>query len=145
MRTNLPLALFASLLVACGKEPVAPPEPEKLIAKTVTFQVFAAGDYSDPIYANTMAEVNLEISAVDLKTGKSTLVWDTTFNRRSLNLYPQHGAMYVVEKTVPVYERIETINAGYWIRYDTDGQVQQEGSGEGLIQGVKSLRMEVSL
>lgn len=145
MRTYLPIALLALVLVSCRKEPVAPPVAEQPITKTVTFQVFAAKDYSHPIYANAVADVYLGVSAADLKTGKSAIVWDTTFTRRNLNLYPQHSDMYVVEKSIPVYESKEMLNAGYWIRYDTDGMIQQQGSGEGVIRGMKSLRMEVSL
>lgn len=145
MRTYLPLALTAFLLVACGKEPVKPPVAEQPVTKTVTFQVFAVRDYSYPIYANTLADVHLGISSVDLKTGKSTVVWDTTFSRRQLNLYPQHSDRYVVEKSIPVYESREMLNAGHWVRYDIDGGIRQEGTGEGLIQGVKSLRLDVTL
>ncbi|HEY1115341.1 MAG TPA: hypothetical protein VGE66_17335, partial [Chitinophagaceae bacterium] len=134
MRTYLPLGFTAFLLAACGKEPVKPPVAEQPVTKTVTFQVFAATDYSHPVYASTVVDVNLGISSVDLKTGKSTVVWDTTFLRRQLNLFPQHSDMYVVEKNIPVYESKEMLNAGHWVRYDTDGMVKQEGTGEGLIR-----------
>lgn len=145
MRTYLPLALTAILLAACGKEPVSPPVAEQPVTKTVTFQVFATEDYSHPVHSNTVADVNLGISSVDLQTGKSTVVWDTTFSRRQLNLFPQHSDMYVVEKSIPVYESTHMLNAGYWTRYDTDGMVKQEGMGEGITRGVNSLRLEVTL
>lgn len=145
MRTYLPLALTAFLLAACGKEPVKPPVAEQPVTKTITFQVFAVKDYSHPIYASTVVDVNLGISSVDLKSGKSTVVWDTTFSRRQLHLYPQHSDRYVVEKTIPVYESKEMLNAGHWVRYNTDGMVKQEGMGEGVIRGVNSLRQDVAL
>lgn len=139
------MALTAFLLAACGKEPVSPPLAEQPVTKTVTFQVFAVKDYSHPVYASTLVDVHLGISSVDLKTGKSTMVWDTTFSQRPLNLYPQHADGYVVEKSIPVYESTHLLHAGHWVRYDIDGGIKQEGMGEGLGQGVKSLRQEVTL
>ena len=136
---------MAFLLVSCGKEPVAPPVAEQPITKTVTFQVFAVKDYSHPLYTNTTADVYLGVSSVDLKTGKSAIIWDTTFSRRPLNLYPLNSDKYVVEKSFPVYEHKEMLNAGHWTRYETDGMIRQEGSGEGISQGMNSLRMEVAL
>lgn len=82
---------------------------------------------------------------MDLLTGKNLSVWDTTFTRRNLSLFPQHAEMYVVEKSMPVYERTQMLQAGYGIRYDTDGMVSQEGLGDGLSQGENNLRVEVSL
>lgn len=145
MRTNLPLALLAFVVVSCGKEPVAPPVAEQPVSKTITFEVFAAKDYSDPIYSNVLVDVNLGISIIDKKSGKSTTVWDTTFTRRKLNLYPQQADKYVVEKNVPVLESTQLVHVGYWLRYDTDGQVQQQGSGEGVNQWIKNFRQPVAL
>ena len=145
MRTYLPLALLTFVLVSCGKEPVAPPVAEQPVTKPVTFEVFAAKDYSHPIYSNVLVDVNLGISLIDKKTGKSTTVWDTAFSRRNLNLYPQLADKYVVEKIVPVLESTQIINVGYWLRYDTDGQLQQQGSGEGVNQWTKNFRQPVAL
>lgn len=145
MRTCLPLAFLAFLLVSCGKEPIAPPVAEQPVTKTITFEVFAAKDYSPGIYSNVLVDVNLGISIIDKKTGTSTTVWDTTFSRRKLNLYPQQADKYVVEKNIPVLESTQLINVGYWLRYDTDGQIQQQGSGEGVNQWIKNFRQYVAL
>jgi hypothetical protein len=118
---------------------------EQPVTKTVTFEVFAAKDYSQQIYSNVLVDVNLGISIIDKKTGTSTTVWDTTFSRRNLNLFPQQANRYVVEKNIPVLESTQLVNVGYWLRYDTEGQVQQQGSSEGINQWIKSYRQLVAL
>lgn len=144
MRKYIPLAFLSFVLLACEKEALPPPQ-EQPVVKTITFQVYAARDYSGDYYRNTKADVKLTLGTIDNRTGVSTVVWDTTFSQRSLSLYPQQEQMYVVEKSIPVYERSHTLNASFGVRYDTEGMLQQEFSGEGVGQGQKTLRLDVTL
>lgn len=115
------------------------------MVKTVTFHVFAGEDYSGAHYAQTKADVKLELRTVDLRTGTVALVWDTAFAARPLSEYPQHGEMYVVEKNYPVLESTHKLVASFGIKYDTNGMLMQEGYGEDLMPGVKTLRLEADL
>ena len=145
MRKYIPLALLALMLLSCGKEPISSPAKEEPVVKTVTYQVFAARDYSGDYYRNTQVDVKLTVGTIDKRTGVATIVWDTTFPQRSLPLFPREAQMYVVEKSIPVYESSHTLNSSYSIKYNTDGLLQQEFFGEGIGQGQKTLRVEVSL
>ena len=92
MRKYIPLALLALMLLSCGKEPVSSPAKEQPVVKTVTYQVFAARDYSGDYYRNTQVDVKLTVGTIDKRTGVATIVWDTTFPQRSLPLFPPGGA-----------------------------------------------------
>ena len=133
------------MLLSCGKEPISSPAKEQPVVKTVTFQVYAARDYSGTTNQNTQTEVVLKLGTSDNSTGVTTLVWDTTFTSRSLAQYPQNAQMYVVEKTIAVNEQSQTLYGGYSIKYNTDGMLQQEFYGEGMGQGKKTLKLDVSL
>lgn len=139
------MVLGVFTLLSCQRETVPQPQHEQPVVKTVTFHVFAGEDYSGAHYAQTKADVKLELRMVDLRTGAVVLVWDTAFAARPLSEYPQHGEMYIVEKSYPVLESAHKLNAGYGIKYDTNGMLMQEGYGEDLIQGVKNLRLEADL
>jgi hypothetical protein len=145
MRKYLPLALAAFVLLSCRKEKVYQPEPVLPVVKTITFHVFAAKEYSGTAYSNTQADVVLEIRTVDYRTGAHSIVWDTTFSSRALSLYPQLEQKYIVEKSISVNESTHKLNAGYGIKYNTNGMLQQVGYGEDLSKGVKALRLEADL
>jgi hypothetical protein len=145
MRKYIPLALLAVILLSCGKEPVPVPAKEQSVIKTITFQVYAARDYSGSAYQNTQADVVLRLGTIDKRTGIATVVWDTTFTPRSIAQYPRHAQMYVVEKSIPVNEQTQSLNGTYGIKYNTDGSLMQEFYSEGLDVGQKSLRLDVSL
>lgn len=145
MNSYLPLAFAALVLVACKKEPVKPPTPEQPVTKTITFQVFAGRDYSHPYYADTRADVVLNIHKVNKQNGAITLVWDTTFTPRPLALYPQRKQGFVVQKSIPVRESEHKLNGNYGIRYNTQGALQQEGHAEDVPAGTQGLLLEVGL
>lgn len=145
MRQYLPLTLIAFLLLACQKERLPQPAAEIPATKTVTFRVYATKDYSADHYAQTMADVTLQLGTIDKKTGVTELTWDTTFAPRNLVLYPQRGQMYVVEKSVRIKESTHSLNAGFIIRYHTNGMRSIEAFGEGLSSGENTRVLEVNL
>jgi hypothetical protein len=145
MRKNLPLTLFSFVLLSCQKERLPEPVEEVPSTKTVTFRVYAAKDYSADYYAQTMADITLQLGTIDKGTGLSTLVWDTTFTPRNLVFYPQQDQMYVVEKSVSIKESTHPLNAGFIIRYNTNGMRSMEAFGEGLGSGQKARALDVHL
>jgi hypothetical protein len=145
MRKHLPLTLLSFVLLSCQKERLQQPAEEVPATKTVTFRVYASKDYSADYYAQTMADVTLQLGTIDKRTGITEVAWDTTFTPRSLVLYPQQGQMYVVEKTISIKESTHSLNAGFIIRYNTNGMRSMEAFGEGLGLGQNSRVLGVHL
>ena len=68
------------------------------------YHVFAAKDYSAPVYANIKADLRLQINKINFKTGVAKLLCDTSFATKYITVFPQYVSKIVIEKYFPVYE-----------------------------------------
>jgi hypothetical protein len=95
----LPL-LALTLLSACNpEEDVLPPANDKMEHR-IEFSIAKAKEYSEPIYDEAKAELNLTISVEDLRDGSNTVLWDTVFSLRQLREFPAPDAPLVIKKGI---------------------------------------------
>lgn len=141
-RHLLTLVFVAAILSSCEKteqsEPVAPVE------KTVKYKIFAAEDYSAPVYSNVQATVTLSIGIAPNSTGVFTKIWDTVI-AKPIREFPSIQQAIAVEKKFKVKEIAEQLQVAYSIRYDDNGQITQSSHFEGLASGINSILKEIDL
>ena len=143
MKKFLPLFLLL-VFVACKKDG---PKlvPENPATKKVEYHVFAAKDYSHPIYANVKAELRLQIRKINYKTGETELLWDSSFATKNITEFPQYAGKIIIQKFYPVYESKEKLNGSYSVTYDDGGYISQEGYADDVVPGEMSTLLEADL
>lgn len=143
------LALLSSslLLISCSKTPpAAAPWQEPAYTKNVVFSLAAVDDYTTPIHANSTAEVYLGLHKMSGGSPTGQLVWDTTFTRRHLTLYPMASQPLVIEKMITnIQDSKQQVLISYVKRYDLDGHKQQVASGQYCLAGNSTYRVQVGL
>ncbi len=145
MIRSICFALCAGLLLtSCTKDPIRQVTVSPPVEKKVVYQVFAAKDYSHPIYDNVQATVTLTVGAVDNKTGNFTKLWDTAMNGH-LRSFPLSTQKIQVEKTFTLVESAEKLQLAYAIRYNDNGQINQTASFEPVPAGTNRFLMSVDL
>ena len=132
------------LVISCQKEKPLPP-PETPVQKLVAYHIFAAKDYSDPIYQNVLADLRLQVHVIDFKTGAMKLVWDSTFSTRKLTEFPSSDHKLVLTKSFPVLNSREKLNGAYSVRYNDNGQIKQEAFSDEAGPGTTAILIEADL
>lgn len=143
MRKLVPVFIVVALL-SCSKknhEPV----PENPVTKKIEYHIFAAKDYSSPVYAKIKADLRLQIRKINFKTGETQLLWDSVFITRNITDFPQYVNKIIVEKFYAVYESKEKLNGSYSVKYDDDGYISQEAKGNDVVPGEISTLLEADL
>ncbi|MGZ5255394.1 MAG: hypothetical protein ACXWV4_13380 [Flavitalea sp.] len=115
------------------------------VDKTVTYKIFASKDYSPEQYDNTWHTVNLVVRAINLKSGTPTVIWDTIIGPNDLQLFPKFGDTITIQRTFTMIEEVEKINAAAGVSYNQNGQVQQNGQTEDMLNGQTTIKMMVDL
>lgn len=139
------LPLFIGVVItasSCTKQPVEN-ILEEPVTKSVSFEVYAAKDYNDPLYDNALAEITLGIGVLNLKNNTTTVVWDTTFNFRQLKQYPQAAQKIIIDKTLQHLPNSELLQVSKTVRYHVNGQMSMESSGEGVSSTSKTLTVSL--
>jgi len=138
MNRFLPLLIAVVLISSsCTKHSPVETRPEQAITKNVAFEIYSARDYHDAFYDNALAEIKLAITILNLKNNSTTVVWDTTYDFRQLNQYPQVGQKIRIDKIVQHLENSELLHVSKTVRYNINGQMSMESSGEGLVSTSK--------
>ena len=129
---------------ACQKENASPPveTPEQ---KTVAYHIFAAKDYSAPVYQNVNADLRLQVHVIDYKTGAMRLVWDSTFSTRKLIAFPSFDNKLVITKSFPVMNSHEKLNGAYSVRYNDNGLIKQEAYSDEAGPGTTAILIEADM
>ncbi len=133
MNRFLPL-LIAIVLISssCTRQPPVEITPEQTVTKNVAFEVYAAKDYSDAFYNNALAEIKLGLAILNLKNNSTTVIWDTTYDFRQLRQYPQIDHKIRIDKLVQHLENSELLHVSKTVRYNINGQMSMESTGEGV-------------
>lgn len=113
------------------------PVGETAVDKKIEFHVHAGRPYTDPYYNNVTADVKLEIYKINYINGKAQLLWDTAYAARSLSQYPHLPEKYVVEKSFPVLESSEKLQAKYSILYHSAAGNNREIRTEEVVPGMR--------
>jgi hypothetical protein len=138
MKQLLPALIGIALVVSsCTKQPLETVTPETPVTKKIAFEVYTQKDYSDAFYDNALAEVRLSIGKINYKDGKTTILWDTTYNFRQFKQYPQMVQKYTIEKTVEHYENSETLQVSTIVRYNFNGYLSMEAKGDPVLANQK--------
>jgi hypothetical protein len=133
MTRFLPLLIGAIITASsCTKNPRVELKPEPTVTKAVSFEVFAARDYNEPSYDNALAEVKLSLAVLNLKNNTTTEAWDTTLNFRQLRQYPQIAQRIRIDRTLQHLESSEILHVSKVVRYNVNGLMSMEASGEGV-------------
>jgi len=130
---------MAVILIAssCSKQPPFENRPEQSVTKKVAFEVYATKDYTDASYENALAEIKLSIAILNLRNNSTAVVWDTTYSFRQLKQYPQIAQKIRIDKTVQHLESSELLNLSKTVRYNVNGQLSIDASGEGVASASK--------
>jgi len=132
-----PLIAIALIASSCTKQRPLATSPEKSVIKNVAFEVYAAKDYSEAFYDNSLAEIKLSIAILNLKNNTTTVAWDTTYDFRQLKQYPQIGQKIRIDKAVEHLENSELLHVSKTVRYNVNGQMSMDASGEGVAASSK--------
>jgi hypothetical protein len=137
-------SLFALIVIACKKEktPLLPETPEM---KEVEYRVFAARDYSDPVFQSIDVDLRLQVRIINYKTGDTKLVWDSVFSTRKLTDFPPSAGATIVKKNFPVLNSHEKLNGSYSVRYTDNGMISQEAASDEAGPGTRSILLEAAM
>ena len=143
MRKLVPVLMLVGLM-ACHKECLELIQ-ENPVTKKLEYHIFAAKDYSAPVYAHIKVDVRLQIRKMNYKTGDMELLWDSSFATKNITDYPQYMNKTIIQKFYPVYESKEKLNASYVIKYDDNGYISQQALADDVVPGEMSTSLEVNL
>jgi hypothetical protein len=142
MKKLLPV-LIVFAFIGCNKKSAVPSEVP--VSKKIEYHIFAAKDYSAPIYANVKTGVTLQIRRIDYKTGDMELLWDTSFVTRNIVDFPQYVNKIVIQKFYPVFESKEKLNGSVSVRYNDSGYISQEAWSDDVVPGEMFTLLEAHL
>ncbi len=111
----LGLGLITTLMTSCEKDNVVAPIVEQPISKTVEFTIVPAADYSHPSYANSTAEMKLQVYKQFSNPYSVQVIWDTTIARQPLGSFIPNTT--VVKTFNGIKESEYKIGVGYSISY----------------------------
>lgn len=141
--TLLIVPILCLLVVACKKQ-VAQPQ-EIPVQKNAEFHVFAGKDYSDPVYQNVKADLHLQVLKINYITGQQTLLWDSVFATRKVTEFPSFDNRIVIQKSFPILDSHEKLNAAYSVKYDDNGYIKQEARSDEATPGKNSVLIEADM
>lgn len=119
-------------------------KPETPVSKTVRFSIFAAIDYTSPLYKQSKAQVLL--SVWKYKSGVPQLVWSQTIDEGQLKNYPGEAeALFREVNIANVREKSERLVAGYKIIYNSKGSELSYDKGFLIPSGSKAKELSVAL
>ncbi|HEX8332971.1 MAG TPA: hypothetical protein VF622_10125 [Segetibacter sp.] len=119
-------------------------KPEIPVSKTIRFSVFAASDYTSPLYKQSKAKVLLSIWKY--KGSSQQLVWSQVIDEGKLKNYPaEESALFREVNINNVLEKSERLVAGYKIIYNSKGSELSYDKGYIVPVGKKSKELPVSL
>ena len=142
MKIFLPVLMVIGF-IGCNKQTPVPPETP--VSKKIEYHIFAAKNYSAPVYANVKADVRLQIRRINYKTGDMQLLWDTSFITRSIADFPQYVNKIVIQKFYPVLESKEKLNGSVSVRYNDSGYISQEAWSDDVVPGEMFTLLEAHL
>jgi hypothetical protein len=116
---------------------------ETAVQKKIEFHIHASQPYDDAFYNTVTADVQLEIYKINYLNGQNQLLWDTAYAARPVANYPHLPQKFLVEKSFPVLESSEKLQAKYTIRYQSPGGTNRQMAAEELIPGVKFVFLDV--
>jgi hypothetical protein len=145
MTKSIAHLFFAGVLfTGCTKEPGNEIAEVAPVNKKMIFQVFAGKDYSATTYDNTQTNLTLNIVSINLKTGATTQLWDTTLNG-DLRSFPPATQKIQFEKVFGVKENESQLHVAYSVRYNQNGLIQQTAKFESIAKGVNIFLQTVDL
>lgn len=119
-------------------------KPEAPVSKTIRFSIFAADDYTSPLYKQSKAKVYLSIWKY--KGSNYELVWSHIIDEGKLKNYPaEESALFREVKLNNVKEKSERLVAGYKIIYNSKGSELSYDKGYIIPVGSKAKELPVSL
>ena len=122
------------VFAACRKTDHAVPG-DQAVNKKVEFHVHASSNYTAPAYQYITADVRMAVYKINTATGQSQLLWDTTITAAKLTDLPRLPQKFVFEKSYPVLESKEKLQANYKITYNTTEGVNQQNTTVELFTG----------
>jgi hypothetical protein len=119
---TIALAVGAILIITFFSSFIGLIAPEKPVTKTVEIAIYSGADYSQEIYKNSKAQVQVTVSKY--KNNKFEVVYTTTVEAGSLSQLPSaNNAMVKAIEVNNFYEKQEILVAKYTISYESDGAV----------------------
>jgi hypothetical protein len=136
--------LLLLILAACKQEkPVR--EPETPQQKKAVFEIFAARNYTGTLVEKVKAELRLQVRIINYQTGEQKLVWDSICPMRSIAEFPLYDNRLTVEKSYPVLNSHQKLNASYSINYRDRNTINQAGSSDEAGPGTDAVKLEADI
>lgn len=130
------LGIAGLLLLLAGCRKATPAETgEQAVNKKVEFHVHTSTNYSAPAYQYITADIKMTVYKINNETGQSQLLWDTTIKDTRLSHLPHLPQKYVIEKSYPILESKEKLQANYNITYNTSEGVTPQNTTVELLSG----------
>ena len=117
------------------------------IEHTLNYRIARAKEYSEAIYDQTQASVNLSISLEDLGNGSNTVIWDTVFSMRSIREYAAPSDPLKLQKNIArTVGPNEVLRISSSIQYlDQNNTTWSEAKGEIVPRDVRVKQIDISL
>jgi len=141
--TLLFVAILGLLAIACKKEAAKPAEVP--VQKNAAFHIFASKEYADPVYRSVKTDLHLQVLKINYITGQQTVLWDSVFVTRNVTEFPLYDNKIVITKSFPISDSHEKLNAGYSVKYNDNGYIQQEARSDEATPGQNSVLIEAAL
>ena len=141
---NTAVLFFLFLFASCKQEKQQLPV-EKPQQKKVTYEIFAARNYTGTLVENVKAELRLQMRIVNYQTGEQRLVWDSILPVRRLTDFPLYDNRLVIEKTYPVLNSHQKLNGSFSLVYREGETISQAGSSDEAGPGTDAVSLQAAL
>ena len=141
-RTALLLLIFFA--IACKQEGPLP-APEKPQQKNVTYELFAARNYTGTQVEDTKAAVRLQMRIINYRTGEQSLVWDSILPVRRIADFPLYDNKISVQKTYPVLNSYQKLNGSFSVIYRDGEFISQQGKSDEAGPGTDTIHLQVDI
>ncbi len=139
------LGMVSLFFSGCSKsEPPKIPH-ESPVSKTVMLAVYAANDYSDAFYNNSMAELQLTSAKMSGDNPSAQVLWDTVYTWRKLADFPIFQNQAIIQKTFPILESKENLHVSIIRKYNFNGALSQSSNGIPVANHSNAMRLNVDL
>lgn len=138
------VALVAAALATFHTQVAAWIAPEKPVSKSISFEVYKAGDYTSAIYNDASAKLRVTVTKVS--GNNRTIVWDKTFDALQLRQYPSLKNA-ISQKVVigNVFDSKEHLEVTYTLTYNSKGSVLEMQNGVLVSKGNPGGKFSISI
>ncbi|MEP6844708.1 MAG: hypothetical protein ABI861_01835, partial [Panacibacter sp.] len=97
---------------------------ENAVDKTIDMQVFAAANYSSPVYNGSNASLNVTITKI--KDDKKEILWQMSYPALELKEFPENINAFKQKISIPaIFGKTTGLEINYTLTYNSNGSILQ--------------------